>query len=153
MTGDCVPLISISKILNIQHYENPKEMPWQTRMFDLWNAVDWGNKRPKLNTPGGSHAPNFLRLLIAVCWSWAHCEMFLCLEQHTNEAKGSIQWGVDLIASFACQTADNCDKSYLLSHILSAINMPCRYFKSIYSKMMHEVDETSCFFSYINFLA
>ena len=24
-------------------------------------------------------------------WSWARCQIFLCLERHTNEAKGSIQ--------------------------------------------------------------
>ena len=45
-------------------------------------------------------------------WSWARCQIFLCLERHTNEAKGSIQCKVDPFASFACQTADNCDKSY-----------------------------------------
>ena len=45
-------------------------------------------------------------------WSWARCQTFLCLERHSNEAKGSIQCRIDLFASFACQTADNCDKSY-----------------------------------------
>ena len=36
---------------------------------------------------------------------------FLCLERHTNEVKGSIQSRIDLLASFACQTANDCDKS------------------------------------------
>ena len=45
-------------------------------------------------------------------WSWACCEIFLCLERQTNEAKGSIQCRIDPLASFACQTADNCNKSY-----------------------------------------
>ena len=36
----------------------------------------------------------------------------LCLERHTNEAKGSIQNRIDPFASFACQTTDNCNKSY-----------------------------------------
>ena len=43
-------------------------------------------------------------------------QIFLCLERHTNEAKGSIQSRIDPFASFACQTADNCDKSYSLHH-------------------------------------
>ena len=40
------------------------------------------------------------------------------LEWHTNEAKGSIQCRsrsrsrIDAFASFTCQTADNCDKSF-----------------------------------------
>ena len=38
--------------------------------------------------------------------------LFLCLERCTNEAKGSIQCRIDPFASLACQTADNCDKSY-----------------------------------------
>ena len=46
-------------------------------------------------------------------WSWVHCQIFLCLKWHTNEAKGSIQCRIDpIFASFACQTADNWDKSY-----------------------------------------
>ena len=45
-------------------------------------------------------------------WSWACCQIFFCLESHTNEAKGSIQSRIDPFASFACQTADNRDKSY-----------------------------------------
>ena len=45
-------------------------------------------------------------------WSWARCQIFLCLERHTNEAKGSIQCRIDPFASFACQTADNFNKSY-----------------------------------------
>ena len=40
-------------------------------------------------------------------WSWACCQIFLCLERHTNETKGSIQ------SRIACQTADHCDMSYL----------------------------------------
>ena len=46
-------------------------------------------------------------------WSWARRQIFLCLERHTNEAKVSIQCRIDPFASFACQTADICDKSYL----------------------------------------
>ena len=49
-------------------------------------------------------------------WSWARCQILLCLERHTNEAKGSIQCSIDPFASFACQTADNYDKSYWLWH-------------------------------------
>ena len=49
--------------------------------------------------------------------SWAHCQIFLCLERHTNEAKGSIQCRIDPFASVACQTADNCDKSYCDQYI------------------------------------
>ena len=45
-------------------------------------------------------------------WSWAHYQIFLCLERHTNEASGSIQCRIDPFASFACQTDDNCDKRY-----------------------------------------
>ena len=45
-------------------------------------------------------------------WSGARCQIFLCLERHTNEAKGSIQSRTDPFASLACQTADNYDKSY-----------------------------------------
>ena len=37
---------------------------------------------------------------------------FHCLEMHTNEAKRSIQNRIDPSALLACQTADNCDKSY-----------------------------------------
>ena len=33
-------------------------------------------------------------------------------KRHTNETKGSIKSSNDLFTSFACQTADNCDKSY-----------------------------------------
>ena len=37
--------------------------------------------------------------------------MFLCLDRHTNEAKGSIQSGNDPFTSFACETADDYDKA------------------------------------------
>ena len=47
--------------------------------------------------------------------SWACCQIFLCSERHTNEAKGSMQSWIDHFASFACQTADNCDKSYWIT--------------------------------------
>ena len=50
-------------------------------------------------------------------WSRARCQIFLCLERHTNEAKGSVQCGIDPFALFACQTTDNCDKSYYNEHI------------------------------------
>ena len=50
-------------------------------------------------------------------WSWARCQIFLCLERHTYEAKGSIQCSIDPFSSFACQTADNCDKSYSERHL------------------------------------
>ena len=44
--------------------------------------------------------------------SWARCQIFLCLERHTNEAKGSVQCSNDPFPSFASQTTDNSDKSY-----------------------------------------
>ena len=44
-------------------------------------------------------------------WGRVWSQISLCLERHTNEAKGSTQSRIDTIASFACQTADNCDKS------------------------------------------
>ena len=50
-------------------------------------------------------------------WSWACCQIFLCLDRHANEAKGSIQCRIDAFAPFACQTADNCDKSYYEVHL------------------------------------
>ena len=45
-------------------------------------------------------------------WSCACGQIFICLGRHTNESKGSIQSTTDPFASFACQTADNCDKNY-----------------------------------------
>ena len=45
-------------------------------------------------------------------WSWACCQRLFCSERHTNEAKESIQSRIDPFASFVCQTADNCNKSY-----------------------------------------
>ena len=39
-------------------------------------------------------------------WSWACCQIFLCLEGHKNKAKGPMQCRIDPFASFACQTAD-----------------------------------------------
>ena len=33
-------------------------------------------------------------------------------KRHANQAKGSIQSRIDPFTLFACQTADNCDKSY-----------------------------------------
>ena len=38
----------------------------------------------------------------------------IALERHTNESKGWTQSRIDTFASFACQTADNCGKSYSL---------------------------------------
>ena len=38
-------------------------------------------------------------------WIWVRCQIFLCLERHTNETKGSIQCSIDPFVSFACQTA------------------------------------------------
>ena len=45
-------------------------------------------------------------------WSWACFQIFLCLERHTNEAKGSVESKSNCFASFACQTAFYCDKTY-----------------------------------------
>ena len=55
---------------------------------------------------------SFLSHSKSCSWSWARCQIFLCLEPHTNEATGSIQCRIDPFASFAWHAADNCDKSY-----------------------------------------
>ena len=44
--------------------------------------------------------------------SSARSQIFHFLERHKNEAKESIQSWIDPFTSFACQTADNCDKSH-----------------------------------------
>ena len=46
-------------------------------------------------------------------WRWTSCQKCLCLERHT-EAIGSTQCRIEFFASFPCQTADNCDKSYAI---------------------------------------
>ena len=45
-------------------------------------------------------------------WTCACCHIFPCWERNTNEVKGSIQSRIDPFASFACKTADNCNKSF-----------------------------------------
>ena len=45
-------------------------------------------------------------------YSCACGQIFFCFKRHANEANGSTQSKIDPFASFACQTADNCNNSY-----------------------------------------
>ena len=40
---------------------------------------------------------------------------YSCFKRHANEANGSTQSKIDPFASFACQTADNCNNSYCVA--------------------------------------
>ena len=45
-----------------------------------------------------SPEPSFHTWFYSCYWRWARCQIFLCLERHTNEAKGSIQnWPFRLV--------------------------------------------------------
>ena len=51
-------------------------------------------------------------LLFNSCYSWACGQIFFCIKMHTNKANASIQSKIEPFASFARQTANNCNNSY-----------------------------------------
>ena len=82
---------------------------------------------------------------ISCYWSWACCQIFLCLERHTIEANESIQRRIDPFASFACQTADNCkSKTVKLKMIGSS------YFELRKTKWQTNIKQRVKLFTYIS---
>ena len=76
---------------------------------------------------------------ISCYYSCACGQIFFCFKRHANEANGSTQSKIDPFASFACQTADNCNNSYCeaKSIITCDHTLPPLYWDAVKEGMIH----------------
>ena len=104
----------LTKLIDIkrQEYANNRDEVSHCQRFHLRLALDHVSTKIFQTIPLNTMVGRENMISNSCYYSCACGQIFFCFKRHTNEANGSTQSKIDPFASFACQTADNCNNSY-----------------------------------------